>query len=80
MNDTHTPDDDVPVSAVDGAEEHSVEAIASLDPADAPIAAERYAGELAAELEDVGADSADPIQLQADLGDQRDGGAETEAQ
>lgn len=72
MNDTHTSDDDVTRSAAADPEPHPADAIARLDPADAPPAAERYASELAAELEESGAASADPVQLQADLGDDDD--------
>lgn len=49
-----------------------VDALAAMDPADSPGAAERYAAELAAELEEAGAEAATPVQLRADLGD--DGG------
>ena len=67
MNDTHEQDRE---GAVTGAtEEHPVDTLAGMDPADAPAAAEGYAAELAAELEDAGASSPDPVQLRADLGD-----------
>jgi len=46
-----------------------VDALAAMDPADAPGAAERYAAELAAALEEAGAEAANPVQLRADLGD-----------
>ncbi len=72
MNDTQTSDDDVTRSTGVDPEQHPADAIAELDPADAPAAAERYASELAAELEEAGAASADPVQLQADLGDDDD--------
>ena len=50
----------------------TVEALAAMDPADAPAAAERYALELAADLEDAGAAAPAPVQLSADLGDRSD--------
>ena len=56
-----------------GKEEDPVDALAAMDPADAPGAAERYAAELAVDLEDAGAEATNPVQLRADLGD--DGGA-----
>ena len=65
MNDTHTPEEDVSTAVADG---HPADAIAELDAADAPAAAEQYASELAAELDAVGVTDADPVQLQADLG------------
>jgi hypothetical protein len=69
MNDTHTPEEDVrAANPADVAAEHPADAIAELDPADAPAAAERYASELAAELDEVGVANTDPVQLQADLG------------
>lgn len=68
MNDTHTSDDVTRSTGAD-AESHPADAIAELDPADAPAAAEGYASELAAELEEAGAAPTDPVQLQADLGD-----------
>ncbi len=69
MDDTHTfepTDDELPGNDADG---DPIDALAALDPADAPAAAERYADELATELEDAGATPPDPVQLQADLGD-----------
>lgn len=74
MNDTHTfePIGDEPPRSDTG--RHPVDDIAALDPADAPAAAERYAMELAAELEAAGAAPPDPVQLQADLGDGSDSG------
>lgn len=42
--------------------------LAGLDPADAPAAAERFAAELADELEAAGAPASEPVQMQADLG------------
>jgi hypothetical protein len=66
MNDTHTPEEDVSAVVADA---HPADAIADLDAADAPAAAEKYASELAAELDEVGVAGADPVQMQADLGD-----------
>ena len=65
MNDTHTPEEDVSAAVGNG---HRADAIAELDAADAPAAAEQYASELAAELDGVGVTDGDPVQLQADLG------------
>jgi len=59
MDDTHTTDID------DG---DPIAELAELDPADAPKAAEAYAAQLAAELEEAGAPPANPVQLRADLG------------
>lgn len=69
MDDTHTfdPTDDNQRDSTTGGD--AVDDLAALDPAEAPVAAERYAGELAAELEAAGAAAPDPVQLQADLGD-----------
>ena len=69
MDHTHTfeqNEDEPPSTDADG---HPVDLLAALDPADAPAAAERYAGDLAAELEAAGAAAPDPVQLQADLGE-----------
>lgn len=63
MDDTHSGDID---------EGDPITELAALDPADAPSAAEAYAAELAAELEEAGAQPAQPVQLQADLGDAAD--------
>lgn len=72
MNDTHTfePTGNEPPS--DGDDRDAIDELKALDPADAPAAAERYAGELAAELEAAGAAAPDPVQLQADLDDRAD--------
>jgi hypothetical protein len=67
MNDTHgfEPDESLPSDEA----QHPVDRLAALDPADAPDVAERYAVELAAELEESGGTAPDPVQLQADLDD-----------
>lgn len=67
MNNTHGSDlpDDV---TADRDETHPADALAALDPADAPAAAEQYAERLAAELEGSGGADSNPVQLQADLG------------
>ena len=69
MNDTHTFDNNSDSPDKDATETHPVAALADLDPADAPAAAERYAAALAADLEDAGAPAPDPVQLRADLDD-----------
>ncbi len=71
MNDTHTSDND--------GKNHPVDGMAQLDPADTPAAAEQYAADLAAELEQVGETVADPVQLQADLGDGGSNDQETDS-
>ena len=63
MNDTHGADID---------EGDPIAELAALDPAEAPEVAEGYAAELAAELEEAGAQPARPLQLRADLGDTAD--------
>ncbi len=67
MDDTHEYENEDNMTESDS--QHPVDALADLDPADAPGAAERYAAKLAAELEDAGASAPDPVQLRADLGD-----------
>ena len=67
MNDTHTFDKDADDASDTASSEHPVDKIAAMDPADAPAAAEGFAAELAAELENSGATPPDPVQLQADL-------------
>jgi multidrug resistance efflux pump len=67
MNDTHTSDLPDGVTATDSDNTHPADALAGFDPADAPIAAERYAERLAAELEESGGVDSNPVQLQADL-------------
>ncbi|MEA2002827.1 MAG: hypothetical protein U9N84_13215 [Actinomycetota bacterium] len=79
MDDTHTSDTGVGSSAEDPAHQHPADALADLDPADAPAPAEQYAYELATELEEAGAVPADPVQLQADLGDGEDTRVTSEA-
>ncbi|MCP3998679.1 MAG: hypothetical protein GY722_26955 [bacterium] len=71
MDDTHEEktEHDMTESHDDG---DAVEKLAAMDPADAPGAAERYALELAKDLEDAGAAAPDPVQLSADLGDRPD--------
>lgn len=69
MNDTHTPDDSADAVSSPGPGGHPAEEIAAMDPAEAPAAAERYAAELAAELEGAGGTPQEPVQLQADLDD-----------
>ena len=65
MDDTHSFEEELPTSEDAG---DPVAALADLDPADAPAAAERYAASLAEELEEAGASPSQPVQLQADLG------------
>ena len=67
MDDTHASDIDNENPADDTEADDAVAALAALDPADAPRAAEQYAADLAAELEAAGGQAADPVQLQADL-------------
>jgi hypothetical protein len=69
MNDTHTADIDDGLGHGDSGPGDPIANLAALDPADAPKAAEDYARELAAELEEAGAPPANPVQLRADLGD-----------
>ncbi len=76
MNDTHAPElhDDGTPEALSG----PVEAMAELDPADAPEAAEQLARELAGELEEAGGEATQPVQLRAELDDpQQTGGDAT---
>ena len=69
MNDTHDSEHDGAAPA--GSLPDPVEAMAELDPADAPAAAEDLARELASELEEAGGQAAQPVQLRAELGDQQ---------
>jgi hypothetical protein len=72
MNDTHNseqPDTEASRIPPDG---DPIGEMAAVDPADAPVLAERYAADLAAELEAAGAAAPDPVQLQADLGTDED--------
>ncbi len=78
MDHTHTSDTGVGPSTEDPTHQHPADALADLDPADAPAPAERYAYELATELEEAGAVPADPVQLQADLGDEEGTGIASE--
>ena len=78
MNHTHTSHDDGTGTGADGEETHPVDGFAGLDPADAPAAAEQYAADLAAELEQLGESATQPVQLQADLDDQAPGPAQSE--
>jgi predicted component of type VI protein secretion system len=78
MDHTHTSDTGVGPSTEDPMHQHPADALADLDPADAPAPAERYAHELATELEEAGAAPADPVQLQADLGDEEGTGIASE--
>lgn len=64
MNDTHDQVADNNAGAQD-----AVAALADLDPAEAPTAAEALAADLAAELEAAGSPPDEPVQLRADLGD-----------
>ena len=68
MNDTHANETEDTVGDPNPATD-AVDAIAAMDPADAPGAAERLAAELAEDLEEAGASAPDPVQLRADLGD-----------
>jgi len=70
MDDTHSADTGDRISGEGTTKGHPVEVLAGLDPAEAPAAAEKYAYELAAELEEAGATPAEPVQLRADLGDE----------
>jgi hypothetical protein len=67
MNDTHASGIDNENPGDGTKPDDAVDALAALDPADAPRAAEQYAADLAAELEAAGGQAADPVQLQADL-------------
>lgn len=73
MNDTHTTADSDDDARVTSNEERgtevgrSAEALAALDPADAPDLAERLAAELAEDLEAAGAPQSEPTQLVVDL-------------
>ncbi len=68
MDDTQIPELGNGRGAEDGAGD-AIDALAAMDPADAPGAAERIAAELAAELEDAGGTATQPVQLRAELGD-----------
>lgn len=70
MDDTH--EEKTEHDMTENHEEDAVEKLAAMDPADAPGAAERYALELAKDLEDADAAPPDPVQLSADLGDRPD--------
>jgi hypothetical protein len=68
MNDTqsaHEPDRSLDQAAID---DDPVTALAALDPADAPQAAEDYAEALEVDLESAGDSSRRPVQMQVDLG------------
>ena len=69
MDDTQTPEFGNGREGSDS-EHDALDALAAMDPADAPGPAERLAADLAADLEDVGATPADPVQLQVDLDDE----------
>ena len=69
MNDTHDSEHDGGEPA--GSLQDPIEAVAELDPADAPAAAEDMARQLASELEEAGGQAAQPVQLRAELGDQQ---------
>ena len=68
MDHTHHPPAEGDAAAGPPPEPHPIDNLAALDPAEAPEAAEEYAQELAAELEEAGA-ATEPVQLQADLED-----------
>lgn len=70
MDNTHSSDTGDNISEEGMMNQHPAEVLAALDPADAPAVAEKYAYELATELEKAGAAPAEPVQLQADLGDE----------
>ncbi|MCP4308140.1 MAG: hypothetical protein GY926_26795 [bacterium] len=67
MNDTHNSEPTDPGTPPTPSEGDPIDGIAAADPADAPPLAERYAMDLAVELEESGAAAPDPVQLQADL-------------
>lgn len=68
MDHTHTNETDDAVTEPTP-DMDAVDALAAMDPADAPGAAERLAATLAEDLEEAGASAPDPVQLRADLGD-----------
>jgi hypothetical protein len=68
MDDTQSSSQDDPSALSDAGSEDPVAALADMDPAEAPTAAERYAATLESDLEAAGASSSEPVQLRADLG------------
>ena len=77
MNDTHTTADSDDGRAASNAEPQteegtSAEALAALDPADAPDLAEQLAAELAEDLEAAGAPQSEPTQLVVEFDDPSD--------
>lgn len=67
MNDTHNSERSDTGASQTPQNGDPIDAMEAVDPADAPALAERYAVDLAAELEESGAAAPDPVQLQADL-------------
>lgn len=72
MNDTHTTADNNDGRTAGSAEQPArgaapAEALAALDPADAPDLAEQLAAELADDLEEAGAPQSEPEQLAVDI-------------